>query len=51
MKDQALPRSLKNSIVVIICLTVFVFSLLGASIHNMSESTIEEIGTAYGWNE
>lgn len=53
MKDQALPRSLKNSIVVIICLTVFVFSLLGASIHNMSESTIEEIGTAYmdGMNE
>nr|WP_325307146.1 ATP-binding protein [uncultured Oscillibacter sp.] len=38
---------------VILCLTVIVFSLLGASIHTMSESTIEEIGTAYmaGMNE
>ncbi|WP_368044020.1 ATP-binding protein [uncultured Oscillibacter sp.] len=34
-------------------MTVIVFSLLGASIHTMSESTIEEIGTAYmaGMNE
>ncbi len=53
MKNKALPRSLKISIAVIICLTVFVFSFLGASIHNMSENTIEEIGTAYmaGMNE
>ena len=53
MKSKALPRSLKIGIVVILCLTVIVFSLLGASIHTMSESTIEEIGTAYmaGMNE
>ncbi len=53
MKNKALPRSLKISIAVIICLTAFVFSFLGISIHNMSESTIEEIGTAYmsGMNE
>ena len=53
MKNKALPRSLKISIAVIICLTVFVFSFLGVSIHNMSENTIEEIGTAYmaGMNE
>nr|WP_326204089.1 ATP-binding protein [uncultured Oscillibacter sp.] len=44
---------MKIGIVVILCLTVIVFSLLGASIHTMSESTIEEIGTAYmaGMNE
>ena len=47
MKDKALPKSLKVGIVAMICLTVFVFSLLGASIHSMSETTIEEIGTAY----
>ena len=53
MKDKALPKSLKVGIVAMICLTVFVFSLLGASIHSMSETTIEEIGTAYmaGMNE
>ncbi|MCI9658244.1 MAG: response regulator [Lachnospiraceae bacterium] len=53
MKNKALPRSLKISIAVIICLTIFVFSFLGISIHNMSEDTIEDIGTAYmaGMNE
>lgn len=53
MKNKALPRSLKISIVVIICLTIFVFSFMGVSIHNMSENTIEEIGIAYmsGMNE
>ena len=53
MKDKALPKSLKVGIVAMIGLTVFVFSLLGASIHRMSETTIEEIGTAYmaGMNE
>ncbi len=53
MKSKALPRSLKIGIVVILCLTVIVFSFLGASIHTMSENTIEEIGTAYmaGMNE
>ena len=53
MKSKALPRSFKISIVVIVCFTAFVFSFLGNSIHKMSESTIEEIGTAYmsGMNE
>lgn len=53
MKHQALPRSFKISIAVMICFTVFVFSFLGISIHNMSENTIEDIGTAYmaGMNE
>ena len=53
MKNKVLPRSLRISIAVIICLTIFVFSFLGISIHNMSENTIEEIGTAYmaGMNE
>ena len=53
MRNKALPRFLKISIAVIICLTIFVFSLLGMSIHNMSENTIEDIGTAYmaGMNE
>lgn len=53
MKNKALPRSLRISIAVIVCLTIFVFSFLGISIHNMSENTIEEIGTAYmaGMNE
>ena len=53
MKNKILPRSLKYSIAVIICLTIFVFSFLGISIHNMSENTIEAIGTAYmaGMNE
>ncbi|NCE64911.1 response regulator [Pseudoflavonifractor sp. 524-17] len=47
MKSMTLPRSLKISIAVVICLIIFVFSLLGVSIHNMSENTIEDIGTAY----
>ena len=53
MKHQALPRSFKISIAVMICFTVFVFSFLGISIHSMSENTIEDIGTAYmsGMNE
>ena len=53
MKSKALPLSFKISIAVIICFTIFVFSFLGASIHNMSENTIEDIGTAYmaGMNE
>ena len=53
MESMTLPRSLKISIAAIVFLTVFVFSLLGISIHNMSENTIEEIGTAYmaGMNE
>ena len=53
MKNKSLPLSFKISIAVIICFTIFVFSFLGASIHNMSENTIEDIGTAYmaGMNE
>ncbi len=53
MNNKILPRSLRISIAVIICLTILVFSFLGRAIHNMSESTIEEIGTAYmsGMNE
>ncbi len=53
MKNKILPRSLRISIAVIICITIFVFSFLGISIHDMSENTIEEIGTAYmaGMNE
>lgn len=53
MQNKALPRSLKISIAVIICLTVIVFSFLGISIHNISENTIKDIGTAYmaGMNE
>lgn len=53
MRNKALPCSLKVSIAVIICLTAFIFSFLGISIHNMSEQAIEEIGTAYmaGMNE
>lgn len=53
MKNKALPRSFKISIAVMICFTIFVFSFLGMSIHDVSESTIEEIGTAYmaGMNE
>ena len=47
MNNKALLRSLKTSIAAVICLTVFVFSLLGAFIHNMCEGTIEEIGTDY----
>ncbi len=53
MKNMALSRSLKISIAVIICLNIFVFSFLGMSVNNMSESTIEKIGTTYmaGMNE
>ena len=53
MKNKSLPRSLRIGIAVVICLTIFVFSFLGISIHNMSENTIEAIGTAYmaGMNE
>ena len=47
MKNMALPRSLKISIAVIICINIFVFSFLGLSINNMSENTIENIGTTY----
>ena len=51
MKSKDLPRSFKISIAVIICLTVFVFSFLGTTVHNISESTIEDIGTDYGTME
>ena len=53
MKNRALPRSLKISIAVIVCLNILVFFILGISVNNMSESTIENIGTAYmaGMNE
>lgn len=53
MKNKALPHSFKISIAAIICFTIFVFSFLGISIHNMSENTIEDVGTAYmaGMNE
>ncbi|MDE7008089.1 MAG: response regulator, partial [Lachnospiraceae bacterium] len=53
MKNMVLPRSLKASIAVIICLNIFLFSFLGISINKMSENTIEEIGTTYmdGMNE
>ena len=47
MKNKALPRSLNISIAVIICLIIVVFSFLGMSINNMSESTIENIGITY----
>ncbi len=53
MKNMALPRVLKSSIAVVICLIIFVFSFLGMSVKKMSESTIENIGTTYmqGMNE
>ena len=53
MKNKALPRAFKISIAVMMCFTMFVFFFLGMSIHNMSENTIEDIGTAYmaGMNE
>ena len=53
MKNVALPRSLKISIAVIICLNILVFSFLGASVNRMSEGAIEDIGTTYmaGMNE
>ncbi len=53
MKSKALPRSLKISIAVIICLNIFIFSFLGKSINKMSEEAIENLGAAYmdGTNE
>ncbi|NBH74159.1 response regulator [Clostridiaceae bacterium] len=53
MKSMALPRSLKISIAVIICLNIFIFLFLGISINKMSKNTIEDIGTTYmsGMNE
>lgn len=53
MKSQALPRSLKISIAVVLCLNILIFSFLGLSVNKMSEHTIENIGTAYmaGMNE
>ncbi len=53
MKSVGLPRSLKISIAAVICLYLFVFSLLGMSLNRMSERTIEQIGAAYmsGMNE
>lgn len=53
MKSMALPRSLKISIAVIICLNIFIFSFLGKSINKMSEDAIENLGAAYmdGTNE
>lgn len=47
MKSVGLPRSLKISIAAVICLYLFVFSLLGISLNRMSERTIEQIGAAY----
>ena len=47
MKKMVVPRSLKISTAVIICLNIFVFSFLGMSINKMSENTIKNIGTAY----
>ena len=47
MKNITLPRSLKISIAVILCLNIFIFSLLGVSIDRMSKDTIEDIGTTY----
>ena len=44
---MAFPRSLKISIVLIVCLNVLIFTCLGISINKMSENTIENIGTAY----
>ena len=53
MKSVGLPRSLKVSIAAVICLYLFVFSLLGMALNHMGERTIEQIGAAYmaGMNE
>lgn len=53
MKSMALPRSLKISTAVIVCLNILVFLFLGISINKMSEDTIEDLGTTYmaGMNE
>ena len=47
MKIKVLPRSLKISIAVVICLNIFIFSFLGVSINKKSEDTIENIGSTY----
>lgn len=47
MKNGVLPRSLKISIAVIICLNIFVFSILGISVNKTCKKTIGDIGTAY----
>lgn len=53
MKKLTLPRSLKISIAVVICLNIVVFLFLGMSINKVSENTIEKIGATYmaGMNE
>ena len=53
MKHVAFPRSLKTGIVVVVCLNLLVFAVLGISIDAMSENAVENIGTAYmdGMNE
>ena len=53
MKHVAFPRSLKTGIVVVVCLNLLVFAVLGISINAMSENAVENIGTAYmdGMNE
>ncbi len=47
MEIKVLPRSLKISIAVVICLNIFIFSFLGVSINKKSEDTIENIGSTY----
>ena len=47
MKSIILPRSLKISIAVIICLNIFIFSFLGVSVNRIGEDTIENICTTY----
>lgn len=53
MNNMVLPRSLKISIAVIICLNILVFSFLGIALNKMSENTIQNIGATYmaGMNE
>ncbi len=53
MKHVAFPRSLKTCIVVVVCMNLLVFAVLGISIDAMSENAVENIGTAYmdGMNE
>lgn len=47
MKNIALPRFLKISIAMIICLNICIFLFLGISVNKMSGNTIKNIGTAY----
>ena len=47
MKNIALPRFLKISTAVIVCLNICIFLFLGISINKMSGNTIKNIGTAY----